>query len=280
MRAILEVPWGPSRGRKAILEPGASLVIGRTERASFVFEHDRKMSAAHCEVAWDGACARVHDCRGVPETIVGGEARTDGTLRHGGWIQVGDTVMTLHVEAYTPPRREAQVAWTNHSRRALDIVRGIEPIYAVLDAARDPRVLQILRESAQEARSLFDGMKGEALATVAPYVVGLPPGSRLLEQLVLEGWGRRWGIFLSSKESLVEIRRHLRRFLMVADDATRRRMYFRFYDPSVLRTFLACATVRQASELFLRIESFVFEDEDGVPRLVERPAFDMLGHAR
>ena len=272
MRAILEVQWGRSKGRKAVLEPGENLRIGRTEHADWVFEHDRSMAALHCVVQWDGATARVRDARGLPETLIGGAALADGVITHGGWIRAGETVVSLHIEAFTPARREADAIWSDEKRRALEALSSAEPLFAVLDAARDPRILQLLRESVHEALSLYDGVQGDALASVAPYVVALPRGSRLLQQLVLEGWGKRWGVFLSSPAPLAEVRRHLRRFLLVADDLTGRRLYFRFYDPAALRAFLACATTRQASAFFLNIDRLLVEDEAAAAEVVQTPA--------
>ncbi|MBK6520494.1 MAG: FHA domain-containing protein [Polyangiaceae bacterium] len=173
MRAILEVQWGRSRGRKAVLEAGETLRIGRTEHADWVFEHDRSMAAVHCVVQWDGGTARVRDARGLPETLIGGAALADGVVTHGGWIRAGETVVSLHIEAFTPARREAGATWSDEKRRVLESLSAAEPLFAVLDAARDPRILQLLRESVHEAPSLYDGVQGDALASV-----WLPTSSR------------------------------------------------------------------------------------------------------
>ena len=66
---------------------------------------------------------------------------------------------------------------------ALDALIELDrPLYAVLDAARDDRVLTVVRESVEEYRSLYEGIEGEALAHVAPYLVSPPKGSRLLRR--------------------------------------------------------------------------------------------------
>lgn len=81
--------------------------------------------------------------------------------------------------------REAQVS------QALTLLRAEAdkaPLFALLDAARDRRILELCRESVEEHRSLYDGLEGEKLAEAAPYLVAFEPGSRLLEALVREGW--------------------------------------------------------------------------------------------
>ncbi len=110
----------------------------------------------------------------------------------------------------------------------MTLLRGIagdSGLHVVLDAARSDRILQVLSEAVEEHRSLYEGVKGQALDDVAPYVVTLPAGSRLLGQLVEEGWLNRWGIFLEGAV-LAPAAAPARRFLMVeveSDD-----LHFRF----------------------------------------------------
>src|SRR5205085_9278603 len=91
-----------------------------------------------------------------------------------------------------------------------------EPLYAIVDAARNPiRVLTWLQNCKEEHQSLYEGPKGEDLAAAAPYLVSLPRGSAFVESLVREGWGDSWGIYLTSKESFKEVRKHFRHFLLL-----------------------------------------------------------------
>ena len=48
-----------------------------------------------------------------------------------------------------------------------------------------------------------------------------------------------------------------------ADADTRKKYYFRFYDPGVLRVFLPTATPKQRSELFNDVTAFFMEGEEG-----------------
>lgn len=136
-----------------------------------------------------------------------------------------------------------------------------EPLFAVLDAARDRRVLKFLQSTDQEYESLYEGPDGEALAEVAPYLLNLPRDSEWLGRLVQEGWGNSWGIFLTSRLSFNETRRHLRKFLKVQEEATGRQLYFRFYDPRVLRSFLPTCTPEQRAEFHGPLRSFLLEGE-------------------
>jgi hypothetical protein len=268
-RAIVTVLWGPHAGRKAALSPGDVLRVGRGEMAGLVVPNDGAMSALHFEVAWDGARLAFRDNGSAGGVVCNGrEGVTEGELKSGDWLKAGQTVFTLHVEGSTPPRPEREV---NEGRRAraeealsaLQRVAAEEPLWAVLDAARDKRILELCRESVEEHRSLYEGLDGESLAHVAPYLVQLPAASRLLEALVREGWEKRWGIWITSRQSAREVRRHLRRFLMVEHAETGQGMYFRFYDPEVLRTFVGTCSERQRAELFGDLRRVLVEGEGG-----------------
>jgi len=266
VRAFVEIKWGPSKGHKRVLDPGATLSVGRTERCDLVVENDREMSACHFALSWDGIECRVRDTGSIGGTLVNGERAAEAGIGNGGWIRAGDTVFMVYFEEKTPPRRGADTAMSAEKQRALELLAAeTAPLYALLDAARTPRILELVRESSEEYRSLYDGVRGDALSEEAPHLVRLQTGSRLLSRLVAEGWGKRWGVYLTSHVQLLELRRHLRRFLMVEDEETQKKVYFRYCDPAVLSVFLGCATPRQRGQLFAMIERFYLEQSDGTP---------------
>src|SRR5262249_28451884 len=112
------------------------------------------------------------------------------------------------------PNRRSRPA--NQTCGLIDVLRTQpEALFAILDAARDPKVLEILRYSEQPYQSLYEGSKGRGLAQFAPYLVKLTSTSMLFETLVRVGWGKSWGIYFTSRADFKEVRRHLRRFLLV-----------------------------------------------------------------
>jgi uncharacterized protein DUF4123/FHA domain-containing protein len=286
-RVIVAVKWGPLDGRRAVLSPGDVVRVGRGERAGLVVPHDRQMSALHVELSWDGARCRFRDLKSATGTLRNGEpGLAEGELANGDWLRAGETVLTVHIEASTPsrdvdddPREEpgaraqrlARQATAEVALRAIEEEAARAPLYAVLDAARDRRILELCRESVEEHRSLYDGVEGETMAHVAPYLVRLPAGSRLLTSLVREGWGRRWGVYLTCALPFGEVRRQLRRFLMVEMEESHERMYFRFYDPRTLATFVPSCSPRQAQEFFGGAEAFFLEGEGGALTRFTRP---------
>jgi uncharacterized protein DUF4123 len=133
-------------------------------------------------------------------------------------------------------------------------------VYAVLDCARDPRIYP--RFSPRTAHHcLYEGQLAPALAEAAPYLVPLEPRSPFTERLLDDGWGRSWGIYLASTAPLADVRRHLRRFLMVKDPVGNP-MYFRYYDPRVLRAYLPTCNKDELQVLFGPLSRYWCESED------------------
>lgn len=250
-RLIVEVRWGKLAGTKMVLRAGQTATVGRQPGADLVIAHDHEISRMHFEIAWDGVRAEVRDLGSISGTMLGGETVGSQTMGvpHGGWIQAGDTHFMVYVEGQTPPPEETfgeddgrverdERLRRDAAERALEELREVaqrEPLYGVMDAARDDRILELLRQHVEPHRTLYDGGEGEVYDEVAPYLVGpMRDDSDLLERLVLEGWGKRWGIWCTSAAKFVEVRRHWRRFLMVELEETGERVYFRFYDPGVM----------------------------------------------
>lgn len=94
----------------------------------------------------------------------------------------------------------------------------------------------------------------------------------MLETVVRDGWGKSWGVYLTSARPFDEVRKHLRQFLM-AQLRGGKQVYFRFYDPRVLRAFLPSCTPEESVRFFGPIRCFCFEADDGVTlRRVENRA--------
>jgi hypothetical protein len=201
----------------------------------------------------------------------------EAEVPHGGWIRAGLTDFLVHIEDHTPPPlddedapMETQEELEAKERALVALLEraGEQKLYAVVDPAREERLLVLLRESVDRSQSLYEGVEGLAMAEVAPYVVFIAPNSTLLAHLIMEGWTKRWGIYVVSDDSFAEVRRHFRRILMVEDE-NGQALYFRFYDPRVLAAFLPTCTDQQRGAVFGDIEAFLVEGPRG--ELVELP---------
>lgn len=134
-------------------------------------------------------------------------------------------------------------------------------LYAILDTARDTRIYSRLAESGIEAVSLFRGDLAGELADVAPYLVPLHRGDNVTDWLFTYGWGNSWGILIESPELLKTLGRHLQGLIMVYDPQGKP-LYFRYYDPRVLRIYLPTCNESELKSVFGPVSSFYVEGED------------------
>jgi len=271
-RLIVEIRYGKLAGKKVFVEPGKSLRVGRTELADLVVSHDGLMSGVHFELSWDGIVCTLRDMSSIGGTKLSGEAVKVAEVRHGGWIQAGDTDFMVYMEGRLRPQQrlldaDAQAAEDTRrdcSARARIRLRGERmPLYALVDAGRDLRILELLRQHVEPHQSLYEGLDGETLEDVAPYLVGpMRADSKLLDHLLDEGFGKRWAVYVTSGEKFVELRRHFRRFLKVEMNHSHEEVFFRFYDPGVLRPFWPSCNAGQKRELSEGLEQIFVEEKN------------------
>lgn len=134
-------------------------------------------------------------------------------------------------------------------------------VFAVLDGAAIPALLDRLEQHAPEHICLYRGELAPDLLETAPYLVQLERNAEFTTWLLDEGWGKSWGIFAVSPADLQDLRKHFRSFLMVKDPDGKQ-MYFRYYDPRVLRVFLPACNPEELSFLFGPVTSYYAESED------------------
>jgi hypothetical protein len=150
-----------------------------------------------------------------------------------------------------------------------------QPLYAVLDGARDPRVRRWVFDTRAPAWCLYRGAIPPALEDAAPWLLRLVPGHPYVDDFFGRLWGQSWGILLTSAAPSRELRRHLRRFLRVRTEEGRI-LAFRYYDPRVLRVYLPTCTPSESASFFGPITSLVAEAEDASVH-VFRPASAVPG---
>lgn len=136
------------------------------------------------------------------------------------------------------------------------------PFHLLLDAARMDAAMDTAKELNEEHRSLYRTKKGadEVLAVVAPFIFSYPY-SQAFSDFVQSGWGDSWGIFIESDAVFEDLHKHFRRFLTVKTEDGEE-LYFRFYDPRVLRIFLPTCDRYQLEEFFGPVNRFIMEAED------------------
>lgn len=106
--------------------------------------------------------------------------------------------------------------------------------------------------------SFYKGDKEEN-RRASPYLFELRAGTPLAAWYFQHGWGQSWGVPVFASAPFEEVYRHFRKFLMVKTEDGEK-LYFRFYDPRVLRTFLPTCDAAQVKEFFGPVKLFICED--------------------
>ena len=133
--------------------------------------------------------------------------------------------------------------------------------FLLFDAAKAEQMLFEAQEKNADNRSLYLGTAQEELYGVAPYLFSLKEKTEFLSWFFEQGWNNHWGVMLQADAPFEEVFKHFRKFLMVKTEGGEQ-LYFRFYDPRVLRIFLPTCDRNQLSDFFGPIKSFITEDEN------------------
>jgi hypothetical protein len=133
-------------------------------------------------------------------------------------------------------------------------------IYAILDAARNEKIYPAIIKFDGEFCCLFGEDIPRTLAKASPYLVKLEPENAFTKWLFAEGWGDSWGIFLQSDASLEELGQHFRKLIKVRDEAGKE-IFFRYYDPRILRVYLPTCNEMEIEEFSGPVQSFLLEEE-------------------
>jgi predicted component of type VI protein secretion system len=282
MGLLLEIVDGAESGRVLEIDRDQGVTVGRFAPPSAIAVQDGFLSNCHFSLERRGEQWLLRDLDSRFGTKINGAAVREAVVRNGDQIVAGQTTFRVRSQkASTSPQETttspavsasaraepaqpsaAPPVDPDHERILKALRQQTESLFALFDAARDPRIFALLNGSGTESKSLYEGAEGDKLAMYAPYLVRLPQQSPLLDTLIREGWGMSWGVFLVADQPLADVRKHFRRFLMVkAEDGPE--MYFRFYDPRVLRAFLPACTPAEVREFFGPVRSFLVEARRG-----------------
>jgi len=134
--------------------------------------------------------------------------------------------------------------------------------YIILDAAKThARIAEAKRFNPRHI-CLYSGEAEERLHSVAPWLFTFRLNSNFAEWYLANGGQQHWGIILESAADFKTVYLHLKKFLYVKTEAGKK-LYFRFYDPRVLPTFLETGEPEQLTEFFGPINKFIVELKNG-----------------
>lgn len=134
-------------------------------------------------------------------------------------------------------------------------------VFGIFDGASVPELPQQLYKTKAKNVCLFRGELEPDMASVAPYLVHLQPGGPFTNWILDDGFGKHRGIFLHTRRSMIEMRKHFRSLVTVFDEEGNP-MIFRYYDPRVLVRFLPTCNEDELRDFFGDVDRFFAEEVD------------------
>lgn len=231
------------------LAGGDSMLVGSSPEADLQVD-DSFLSGRHFRIAPSPDGWRVVDEGSSNGTYVNGIQQTEAALHDGAVIAAGkfQIFVRMGIPQDTPQQFLREY-----------LCEQPPFLYAIVDAAHGSVVWEFLRRTEGLHQSLFDGESGEQLASAAPYLVAIDIHDPVLDVLIHDSWRQGWCTFVVSQSGFNELRNHLRDLLLVDEDQDEGLLYFRFYDPRVLRNFVPECDDDQLDELFECVDAFVVE---------------------
>ena len=133
--------------------------------------------------------------------------------------------------------------------------------YIVADGAALDGLLGVLEMNKAEYCCLYNDSINDTMASVAPYLIKAEQNSPLLDWL-LNHWGQFFGIvaIIPVSVSFEQVKEYFHSLLLVKHPAGRA-VYFRFYDPRVVRLFFPITNNKQVPLLFGPYTYWIVESE-------------------
>jgi len=284
MLVILEATAGPANGRKIQVPEGSILRVGRTVRSDYVLGEDSYLSGQHFAIEYDGAQCRIRDLGSSNGTFVNGVRITDRILQAGDSVGAGGSTFIVHIDSASPTPAPPRTTYAPTLklpgpaglerpadaplRDNADLPVGLHPqpvlrntlyregdsVYAVMDAVRDPRIPAFLDASGDRYARLDE----ENVAS--PFLVLLPPQSRLLDVLIKDGWNRGWGFYFAAALDFEGTLQHWRPFVTL-HTRSGQSLTLRFWDPQVLRAIAPAMPSVEAAAFFGPASRLVVEGD-------------------
>jgi pSer/pThr/pTyr-binding forkhead associated (FHA) protein len=316
MSLTLLVIQGPYAGRQIQVGAGRVFRVGRTDRSEHAFPNDTYLSGAHFEVTCDEQGCRIRDLESSNGTFINGAKIEVAAVEEGDQIAAGETVFLvqpanqeqasapgpeveplsspqfspvertarMYAPDFEPSPQEQSAPLTDERKRALHILTHHgTALFTVIDAAGEG-MADLLQTSRLRHQRLFDGEAADPSAGHIPMLVELGQASpagvgadtqAFLEALLRAAWGKSRGIFCTSPSPFEALLEHFCSFLLMRTKQ-QRPLYFRFYDPRVLRALLPTCEPQEMRAIFGPVASYLVESDRSDMMLAFSPGADRL----
>ncbi len=171
------------------------------------------------------------------------------------------------------------MTWLENGNRSADELYEMaeqHSLFVLIDACDSPEVPAMWQKCGSDrAVSLYSGVSELQFVMFAPYLFQVDV--EILDWIRQVLWETPWGVFVfAPNQSLEEMRRHFRQFLLVQDPQGGE-MHFRFYDPRVLANFLPTCNPMELKQYYGKVEAFLICSPDDPSQM---QSFSRADHAK
>lgn len=154
-------------------------------------------------------------------------------------LKIDDLEMLIHSQfALKPlaPKEEFDRQYANI------LPTGENQLFAVLDAAANHQIPEIIHQYCKDAVCLWQGTAEDELGDLSPWLVPIDAQSKVMRYLFTQSpapwhwWGEWPGILFQGRRGAINLRKHLRRLSRVSD-AKGRSYFLRFWEPTTAKAF-------------------------------------------
>ncbi len=269
MPLVLTVLHGQASGDLTLTPTRGTAMLGRSPACDIVLD-DIYVNDSHAAIYFDASGPRIRDLGSKTGTWVNGVGvqSFEAPLATGDRVQVGQTMFSVEVMAEDAPPREtgdeealaSTFQTTPHDCARFALRAEGAPLFALVDVARDPELLEMLNESGEEFSALDETADPGALGEAAPFLVAFSRGSLFLGQMLEGAWGNDQAVFFTSDAPFRDVYAHC--LGLIEQDEARAFVGPRLWLPEVLGERLAGVEGDEARALFGPVKTFLIESDD------------------
>ncbi|MEZ4390413.1 MAG: FHA domain-containing protein [Polyangiales bacterium] len=271
MNLTMTILSGPHAGHSVQVPMGTPRTFGRDAQADVVLS-DPYLNDAHFAVYCEADGARLRDLASQNGTFVNDEPVQDHPLRDGDRVTAGQTLFRVDLSAgvgahdplddddLTVELIAAGMRQEPHDRARWALTAEELPLFAVVDVAKNPELLELLNESGDQFCAFDETQDPDALGPTAPFLTALTPSTPSFAALLDLTWGNGQAIFLTSRAPFMDLYAHLIAQVDWNDDGSLR--HPGWWEPRELVELLAQTRGEHLAEFYGPIDALLAEGPD------------------
>lgn len=270
MMLTMTILSGPHAGHSVQVPVGTPRTFGRGHQADVLLT-DPYLNDAHFAVYCEADGARIRDLSSQNGTFVNEHPVQDQPLRHGDRVTAGQThfrvdltdgaaAEPLDEDELTVDLMVAGMRQEPHDRARWALTAEDIPVFAVVDVAKNPELLELLNESGEQFCAFDETQDADALGPTAPFLTALTPSTPSFAALIDLTWGNGQAVFLASRAAFMDLYAHLVAQVDWSEDGAPSE--HGWWEPLELADLLAQTRGEHLSEFFGPVEAFLAEGAD------------------